>query len=105
MAIEDPQHCVAIHLTTVLADWEPETLYGKAKMTFDFVFRYLNKKTAVKSVFSDMLMSKEEVKGLDEMEKFYEEELGYMHIHTTKPQSVKSRKKRLLIKLDWICIG
>jgi hypothetical protein len=33
-------------------------------------------------------MTKEEVKGLDAMETFYEEELGYMHIHTTKPQSV-----------------
>ena len=39
MAIEEPQKCKAIHITTVLTDWEPQSIFTKIKMTFDYIFK------------------------------------------------------------------
>ena len=39
--------------------------------------------------FRDFLMTKEEIEGLEFMEKFEKDELGYMYLHSTKPQTVR----------------
>jgi pimeloyl-ACP methyl ester carboxylesterase len=91
MAIEDPQHCCAIHLTSVIADWEPESIVKNIKMKVEYIFRYACR-SGRSSCFRNALMTPHEVKVLEKLEQFEKEELGYMHIHSTKPQTVRYSK-------------
>lgn len=73
MAIIDAQRCLAIHLNMVAV--EPRSPIVKAKVAFDVIFQRWR-------------LTAKEREWLNGVDKFLEEETGYIDIQATKPQTI-----------------